>query len=227
MAHILIIEDEKEIRLGLCDNLEFEGYSVDMAADGEEGLEKIKNNNYDLILLDVMLPEMSGIDLCKEVRSQNINTPILMLTAKDSEIDKVRGLELGADDYITKPFSLQEVFARIKAVLRRLEKTTTSGKAVQIGKLMVNFKTYEAYDGEAQVSMTHKEFEILKFLWEHQDQTVERYTLLNEIWGYNNVGTTRTADNYILKLRKKIEEEIANPKHILTVHGIGYKFIIR
>jgi DNA-binding response OmpR family regulator len=225
MAHILIVEDEEKMRLGLRDNLEFDDYRVDMAADGEEGLEKILNNNYDLILLDVMLPKMSGFDVCKEVRARKISTPILMLTAKGEEIDKVLGLELGADDYITKPFSLREVLARIKAVLRRSAQESTSGKNVQIGKLLVNFKTYEAYEKENSVAMTHKEFEILKYLWEHKNQTVERYTLLNEIWGYNNVTTTRTVDNFILKLRQKIEEDITQPKHILTVHGIGYKFI--
>ena len=227
MTHILIVEDEEEIRLGLCDNLEFEGYRVDMAADGEEGLEKILNNNYDIILLDLMLPGMSGFDLCKEVRLRRISTPIIMLTAKDSEIDKVVGLELGADDYITKPFSLREVYARIKAVLRRSEMGTTSGKTAQIGKLMVNFTTYEAYDNGKLVAMTHREFELLKYLWEKKDQTVERNKLLIEIWGYNNITSTRTVDNYILKLRQKIEEDVVHPKYILTVHGIGYKLIIR
>ena len=225
MAHILIVEDEEQMRLGLRDNLEFEDYKVDMAADGEEGLEKILNNNYDLIILDVMLPKMSGFDVCKEVRSREIATPILMLTAKGEEIDKVLGLELGADDYITKPFSLREVLARIKAVLRRSEPAAAPSKKVQIGRITVNFKTYEAYENDTAVSMSHKEFEILKYLWEHRNQTVERYTLLNEIWGYDNVTTTRTVDNFILKLRQKIEEDISQPKHILTVHGIGYKYI--
>lgn len=225
MAHILIVEDEEKMRLGLRDNFEFEEYEVDMAADGEEGLEKILNNSYDLILLDVMLPKMSGFDVCKEVRSHNIKTPILMLTAKGEEIDKVLGLELGADDYITKPFSLRELLARIKAVLRRSEPSTSTKKKVIIGKLTVNFATYEAYEMENPVPMSHKEIEILKYLWEHKNETIERDTLLNKIWGYDEMTTTRTVDNFILKLRQKIELDPAHPKHIITVHGIGYKYI--
>jgi DNA-binding response OmpR family regulator len=225
MAQILIVEDEEQMRLGLRDNLEFEGYEVDMAADGEEGLEKILQNRYDLILLDVMMPKISGFDVCKQARSNHISTPILMLTAKGEEIDKVLGLELGADDYITKPFSLRELLARIKAVLRRSEKKVPESSQVQIGKLMINFSTYEAYNEGKAVSMSHKEFEVLKFLSEHSNQTVERDTLLHEIWGYESMTTTRTVDNFILKLRQKIESDPANPKHILTVHGIGYKYI--
>ncbi len=225
MANILIVEDEEQMRLGLRDNLEFEDYKVDMAADGDEGLEKILNNSYDLILLDVMLPKKSGFDICKEVRSKDIKTPILMLTAKGEEIDKVLGLELGADDYITKPFSLRELLARIKAVLRRSDGSTRSIKKVRIGKLSVNFSTYEAYDEDEVIPMSHKEFEILKYLWEHKNETIERDTLLNEIWGYEDMTTTRTVDNFILKLRQKTEDDPANPKHILTVHGIGYKYI--
>jgi DNA-binding response OmpR family regulator len=225
MAHILIVEDEEQMRLGLRDNLEFEDYEVDMAADGEEGLEKILNNTYDLILLDVMMPKMSGFDVCKKVRSKDITTPILMLTAKGEEIDKVLGLELGADDYITKPFSLRELLARIKAVLRRSDKSGSQTSKTQVGKLTINFSTYEAYDQEESVTMSHKEFEVLKYLCDHVNETVERDTLLNEIWGYDNMTTTRTVDNFILKLRQKIEIDPAQPKHILTVHGIGYKYI--
>jgi len=225
MAHILIVEDEEQMRLGLRDNLEFEDYEVDMAADGEEGLKKILNNTYDLILLDVMMPKMSGFDVCKKVRSKDISTPILMLTAKGEEIDKVLGLELGADDYITKPFSLRELLARIKAVLRRSDKSGSQTSKAQVGKLTINFSTYEAYDQEEAVTMSHKEFEVLKYLCDHINETVERDTLLNDIWGYDNMTTTRTVDNFVLKLRQKIETDPANPKHILTVHGIGYKYI--
>lgn len=227
MAKILIVEDEEQMRLGLRDNLEFEDYEVDLAADGEEGLAKILNNSYDLILMDVMMPKMSGFDVCKEVRSKDIKTPILMLTAKGEEIDKVLGLELGADDYITKPFSLRELLARIKAVLRRSEPGAAGKVKIEIGRLVVNFSTFEAYEDDKPVSMSHKEFEILKYLWEHQNETVERDALLHEIWGYADMTTTRTVDNFILKLRQKIEVDPASPKHILTVHGIGYKYIIR
>jgi DNA-binding response OmpR family regulator len=163
--------------------------------------------------------------VCKKARAENVTTPILMLTAKGEEIDKVLGLELGADDYITKPFSLRELLARVKAVLRRSEKSISKTSKIQVGKLTINFSTYEAYDQGEDASMSHKEFEVLKYLCDHVNETVERETLLNEIWGYDNMTTTRTVDNFILKLRQKIEMDPANPRHILTVHGIGYKYI--
>ena len=227
MPRILIVEDEEPMRLGLRDNLEFEEYEVDMAADGEEGLDKILNHPYDLILLDVMLPKKSGFDVCKEVRKKNITTPILMLTAKGEEIDKVLGLELGADDYITKPFSLRELIARIKAVLRRSGPPRSTDTPVKIGRLEINFKAYEAVENDHPVKLSHKEFEILKYFQEHANETIERDTLLNQIWGYDGITTTRTVDNFILKLRQKIEQDPANPRHILTVHGIGYKYITK
>jgi DNA-binding response OmpR family regulator len=225
MAHILIVEDEAQMRLGLKDNLEFEGYEVDTAEDGEEGLAKILNNVYDLILLDVMLPKISGFDVCKKARAQGIESSILMLTAKGEEIDKVLGLELGADDYITKPFSLRELLARIKAVLRRTPASYAKDKKIKMGQLQINFTSYEALADNESVSLSHKEFEILKYFWQHENETVSREKLLEEIWGYGNSTTTRTVDNFILRLRQKIEQDAANPKHIITVHGIGYKYI--
>ena len=226
MKQILIVEDEPNMRLGLKDNLEFEGYQVSLANDGSEGLEAIEKNNYDLILLDVMLPELSGFDVCKIAREKGIDTPIILLTAKGEEIDKVLGLELGADDYITKPFGLRELLARIKAVLRRRPTETRQvPKQVKIGKLEVNFSSYLASIDEQAVKMSHKEFEILKYLWEHRNDTVSRYQLLEDIWGYDEQPTTRTVDNFILKLRQKIEKNPEEPQIILTVHGIGYKML--
>lgn len=226
MAHILVVEDEPQMRLGLKDNLEFEGYEVDFAEDGKNGLQKILTGAYDLILLDVMLPQMSGFDVCKAAREKGVKTPILMLTAKGEEIDKVLGLELGADDYITKPFSLRELLARIKAVLRRKYDAPTKPEfKLKIGLLEVNFKTYEANHKRQAVTMTHREFELLKFLWQNQNQAVTRDQLLTEVWGYDEYPTTRTVDNFILKLRQKIEDDPAHPRHILTVHGVGYKLI--
>jgi DNA-binding response OmpR family regulator len=226
MYKILIVEDEPQMRLGLKDNLEFEGYEVEFAEDGSGGLQKILENHYHLIVLDVMLPRLSGFDVCKKAREKGIKTPIIMLTAKGEEIDKVLGLELGADDYITKPFSLRELIARIKAVLRRMEAAPSEADhQVSIGGLVVDFDSYSASVNEHPVSMTHKEFEILKYLWQHQNQTVSRDQLLNEVWGYEEFPTTRTVDNFILKLRKRVEEDPARPKHILTVHGIGYKLL--
>jgi len=227
MPSILIVEDEPQMRLGLKDNLEFEGYNVDFAEDGEEGLQKIQEEKYNVILLDVMLPKLSGFDVCKKARGLGIETPIIMLTAKGEEIDKVLGLELGADDYITKPFSLRELIARIKAILRRNSTLEISDEqsSIILGNLTVNFKNFEAQSSDESVQMTHKEFEILKFLWDHQNEVVSRDQLLTEVWGYDEMITSRTVDNFILKLRQKIEENPSHPKHILTVHGTGYKLI--
>lgn len=225
MPDILIVEDEPNMRLGLKDNLEFEGYEVEFADDGEAGLQKILDNDYDLILLDVMMPKMSGFDVCRAIRKKGITTPVILLTAKDQEIDKVLGLELGADDYVTKPFSLRELLARIKAVLRRGENLKTDDVNVRIGKIDVNFQNYTAYENEVSVQMSHREFEILNYLWKHRNKVVSRDDLLEKIWGYDETPTTRTVDNFILKLRQKTEKDSNHPKIIITVHGIGYKLI--
>jgi len=228
MTKILIVEDEPNMRLGLKDNLEFEGYEVDIATDGEEGLNKILENNYSLVLLDVMLPQKNGFDVCKTVRKKGIITPIILLTAKGEEIDKVLGLELGADDYVTKPFSIRELLARIKAVLRRGENFTSGdlkNKLIPLGKLQINFLSYTAFEGKESVQMSHKEFDVLYYLWKKRNQTVSRDELLNEVWGYEENPTTRTVDNFILKLRQKVENDHNHPQVILTVHGIGYKLV--
>jgi DNA-binding response OmpR family regulator len=226
MSKILVVEDEPDMRTGLKDNLEFEGYDVNFAEDGETGLNNILQGNYDLVLLDVMLPKMSGFDVCKTVRKKGNNVPIILLTAKGEEIDKVLGLELGADDYVTKPFGLRELLARIKAVLRRgEEKAKSKNSFVTIGRIEVNFSTYNALENGLAVQMSHKEFEILHFLWNNKNSTVSRDDLLNNVWGYDESPTTRTVDNFILKLRQKIEKDPDHPKRILTVHGIGYKMI--
>jgi DNA-binding response OmpR family regulator len=228
MSKILIVEDEPDMRTGLKDNLEFEGYEVNFAEDGETGLNNILEGDYDLVLLDVMLPKMSGFDVCKTVRKKGKNIPIILLTAKGEEIDKVLGLELGADDYVTKPFGLRELLARIKAVLRRAEeKAQSEGKDtfINIGRIEVNFSTYNALEDGLAVQMSHKEFEILNYLWSKKNATVSRDDLLNNVWGYDESPTTRTVDNFILKLRQKIEKDPDHPKIILTVHGIGYKLI--
>lgn len=228
MPKILICEDEPSMRMGLKDNLEFESYEVDTAEDGETGLNKILENQYDLIILDVMMPKMSGFDLCKSARKKGITTPIILLTAKGEEIDKVLGLELGADDYVTKPFSLRELLARIKAILRRGELTakTVEDKDIQIGNLLVNFGTYQAKVKNKEVQMSHKEYEILNYLWKKKNATVSRDELLTEVWGFEETPTTRTVDNFILKLRQKIEKDLNHPQYILTVHGVGYKLVI-
>lgn len=226
MKRILIVEDEPNMRTGLQDNLSFEGYEVELAEDGAVGLEKIVQCSYDLILLDVMLPQLSGYDVCKRIREQGIPTPVIILTAKGEEIDKVLGLELGADDYITKPFSLRELLARIKAILRRSGmESGNNQKEITIGKLNLNFAAFNATQDGQTIKLSHREFEVLQHLWDHRNETVSRYQLLERIWGYQDKPTTRTVDNFILKLRQKIEENPDKPKIILTVHGIGYKLI--
>jgi DNA-binding response OmpR family regulator len=228
MSKILIVEDEPDMRTGLKDNLEFEGYEVNFAEDGEAGLKNILEGDYDLVLLDVMLPKMSGFDVCKTVRKKGNNVPIILLTAKGEEIDKVLGLELGADDYITKPFGLRELLARIKAVLRRGEEKAqerAKNSFINIGRISVNFNSYNAIEDGLAVQMSHKEFEILNYLWTNKNSTVSRDDLLNNVWGYDESPTTRTVDNFILKLRQKIEKDPDHPRIILTVHGIGYKMV--
>ncbi len=228
MINILIVEDEPNMITGLKDNFEIEGYTVDTAKDGETGLKKMLENNYDMVILDVMLPKLSGFEVCKTVRKKGRTTPIILLTARSEEIDKVLGLELGADDYITKPFSVRELIARIKAVLRRRNESNgqnLENEIVSIGKLEINFAAYNAYDSYGEVQMSHKEFDILNLLWNNRNKTVSRDELLRIIWGFDESPTTRTIDNFIVKLRQKIEENPNKPKTILTVHGIGYKLI--
>lgn len=227
MTKILIVEDEPNMRLGLKDNLEFEGFDVEIAEDGKDGLTKILENNYDLVIMDVMMPNMSGFDVCRNVRKFGVTTPIILLTAKGEEIDKVLGLELGADDYVTKPFSLRELLARVKAILRRSENfSLPENKLVRIGKIEVDFNGYKAISNKKDIQMSHKEFEILYYLWKKRNTTVSRDDLLTEIWGYDETPTTRTVDNFILKLRQKIEFDPNHPKIILTVHGVGYKMVL-
>lgn len=227
MHRILIVEDELAMLMGLKDNLEIEGYKVETADDGIKGLDMILKNEYDLILLDVMLPSLSGFDICRKARNQGMSTPIILLTAKGEEIDKVLGLELGADDYITKPFSIRELLARIKALLRRTElgSNTPNIKNIIIGKLMVNFSNYEAFINNESTKMSHKEFEFLHYLWDQRNKVVSRDELLDNVWGTDYIPSSRTVDNFILKLRQKIEEDFNHPKIILTVHGVGYKLI--
>lgn len=224
---ILIVEDEPNMGRGLKDNLEFEGYEVALAADGAAGLKMILSDHFDLILLDVMMPEMSGFDVCRKAREKGIESPIVILTAKGEEFDKVLGLELGADDYITKPFSLRELLARIKAILRR-GASRTETKATdehRIGRLTVNFTSFTASDLTGPVKMSHKEFAILNYLLQHKNEIITRHDLLENVWGYEESPTTRTVDNFIVKLRHKIEDDPNAPRIILTVHGTGYKLL--
>lgn len=226
MAKILLVEDEPKMQQVIKDNLELEGYEVALAGDGKTGLQLILEHSYDLALLDVMMPAMSGFDVCKKAREHGVATPIIFLTAKGEEIDKVLGLELGADDYITKPFGVRELLARTKAVLRRAEGQSggTAEKAV-LGSVEVDFKSYTAVRGGSVIPMTPKEFDVLKFLWQHRNRVVSRDQLLTDVWGYDEPLSTRTIDNFILKLRQSIEDNPSKPRYIITVHGLGYKLI--
>lgn len=227
MKKILIVEDEVSMVNGLKDNLDFEGYETETAMEGNSGLQKVLENSYDLIILDIMLPGISGLDICRAARKRGVETPIILLTAKGEEIDKVLGLELGADDYITKPFSLRELLARIKAILRRSPASNgENNEKIRIGNLLVNFKNYMAMEGDIEIKLSHKEFEILHYLYKNEGKTVDRDDLMSNVWGIDYDITTRTIDNFILKLRQKIESDPNNPKIILTVHGIGYKLVL-
>jgi DNA-binding response OmpR family regulator len=223
LQRILIIEDEPDMALGLRDNFEFEGYAVSVARDGEEGLNQALAEKPDLIILDVMLPRMSGLDVCRQLRGRNVDAPIIMLTARGQEMDKVIGLETGADDYVTKPFSLRELLARVRAILRR--QARRSIEAYHFGDIDLDFKRYQASKDGRPLDLSPREYEILKYMVERRGETVTREQLLDEVWGYDSYPITRTIDNHIAKLRHKIEPVPAEPRYIITVHRIGYRFL--
>jgi len=225
LAKVLIIEDEPNMVLGLKDSCEYEGYEVAVARNGKEGLEKVSTEKPDIILLDVMLPVMSGIDVCRTLRTRGIETPILMLTARSQEIDKVIGLEVGADDYVTKPFSIKELLARIRAHLRRASKQLVDIESFTFGDVELNFKKYAARKGGQALELSAREFEILRYLIRRRGEIVTRDQLLDEVWGYRSTPVTRTVDNHIARLRQKIEQDPSEPQHIITVHRIGYRFV--
>jgi DNA-binding response OmpR family regulator len=225
MKRILVIEDDPAIQKGLKESLEQEHYEVLTAADGLKGFQMAQRENIDLIILDIMLPGKNGQDICSDLRKLGVSIPILMLTSKKHETDKVLGLELGADDYVTKPFSLRELHARIKALLRRKAEINKDLEEIVFGKLVVNFKKQEAFKKGKRLGLSVKEFEILKYFAQREGMVITRTMLLDDVWGYDVYPTTRTVDNYILSLRKKIEDDPSDPKHILTVHTSGYKFL--
>jgi two-component system alkaline phosphatase synthesis response regulator PhoP len=226
MQHrVLIAEDEADMAMGLRDNLQFEGYDVIVARDGEEAVAKAKAERPDLILLDIMMPKLDGLEACKQIRQAGFTVPILMLTAKSQEIDVVRGLEVGADDYITKPFGVRELLARVKAALRRGGAVPGVSKMMKIGDAEVDLVKGKVVRGAETFNLGHFEIEILKILIEHAEQPVERNKLLDVIWGLSQFPANRTVDNHIVSLRRKIEKDAKHPQHIVTVHSVGYKFI--
>lgn len=225
MARVLVVEDEPDIANGLRDNLEFEGYEVVTAADGEEAIKATQEHNPDLILMDLMMPKLDGLEACRQIRQAGMMIPILMLTAKSQEIDIVRGLEAGADDYITKPFSVREVLARVKAALRRTDAGKGLSRTLTIGEATIDMVKGKVERGDEVFNLGHFELQILKMLVEHVEQPVERNQLLDVIWGLEGFPATRTVDNHIVSLRRKIEPDPKRPRHIVTVHSIGYKFV--
>lgn len=228
MKKILVIEDELAILRGLKDNLEYEGYQVIEAADGETGYCQIKEQKPDLVVLDLMLPKMSGYEVCRKVREEGNTVPILMLTARGEEVDRVLGLDLGADDYVTKPFSLPELLARIRAIFRRIQQSK-SGELpdqLKLGDVVVDFKRFDTLKDGKQLKLTRKEYGILRLLALRGGEVVTRDELLDEVWGYDRYPTTRTVDNHIGLLRNKLEDDPAHPCYLITVHGVGYRLIL-
>ena len=225
MARILVVEDEAAIARVLVDNLVYEGHEAEAVADGAEGLERALAWQPDLILLDVVLPTMDGYEVCRRLRARGAATPIIMLTARGEELDKVLGLELGADDYVTKPVGVRELMARIKAVLRRGEPAPAAGAVLEFGPARIDFERHEAtVDGRA-VHLSPKAFGVLRLLWESGGRTLTRAKILEQVWGYEVYPTTRTVDNHIAELRSRLEPDAARPRYLLTVHGVGYRFV--
>ncbi len=225
--HILLAEDDLNIRAGLVDALESEGYETTTASTGDDALHLAKQMNVDLILLDVMMPKLSGYDVCRAIRTFNQSIPIIMLTAKGEEIDKVVGLELGADDYITKPFSLRELLARIAAALRRSATATNSTMPTEpftFGSAQIDPKRFEVKLDKNTDALTPRELKLLQIFHTHPGESLSRDTLLNDAWGIDYLGTTRTLDQYIAQLRKKVEITPAKPTTLITVHGHGYRY---
>jgi len=225
VSKVLVIEDDAAILRGLADNLKFEGYEVLTAVEGETGYKLQKAQKPDLIILDLMLPRMSGLELCQKLRGEGVQTPILMLTARSEESDRVIGLDLGADDYVTKPFSIRELMARVRALLRRIHSTAELPGQLRFGDVEVDFRRYIARRCGKLVEMTRKEFATLRLLVARAGEVVTRDELLNEVWGFESYPISRTVDNHIAGLRAKLERDPARPVHIRTVHGVGYKFV--
>lgn len=226
---ILVIEDEKPILKGLMDNLSEEGFDVIGESIGKNGLRTALSEDIDLILLDLMLPDMSGLDICKEIKKKKIAVPVIMLTAKSKESDKILGLELGADDYITKPFSINEVLARIRAVLRRVavhdKAKSEKLAAYKFGDVVIDFIKLEAKRGTKTLKFSKREYEILEYMIKRKGEVITRNDLLDVVWGYESFPTTRTVDNFVARIRKQVEKKPADPHHILSIRGAGYKFV--
>ena len=225
---LLLVEDEKGLVVTLTDRLTTEGYIVESASDGKTGFSLATTERFDAIILDLMLPHSSGLDVCRDLRQRGIKTPLLMLTAKSQLVDKVLGLKLGADDYVTKPFEMPELLARLEALLRRSTVVTSdaSGQIVQFGDVTIDFRTAEAFRKGKPIELSAREFKLLRYFIEHRGAAITRDELLNAVWGYESMPFTRTVDVHIAWLRQKVEPQPRHPQFILTVHGVGYRFVI-
>ncbi len=221
---LLLVEDEPGLVRSLTDRLEAEGYTVAQAMDGAEGLQRALKEPFDLIILDVMLPKMQGFDVCRLLRQQQVETPILMLTARSHTTDKVVGLKLGADDYLAKPFEMIELLARVEALLRRARPASGPDRFA-FGDIAVDVRAAEVMRNGATVELSAREFSLLRYLLEHPNEVLTRDQLLHDVWGYDDAPFTRTVDVHIAQLRNKLEANPAHPRHILTVHGLGYRFV--
>ncbi len=222
---ILLVEDEPGLVLTLTDRLRDEGYLVETAGDGETGLERAASERFDLVLLDVMLPRRNGFDMCRALRERDILTPVIMLTARGHVADKVSGLKLGADDYVTKPFEMVELLARIEAQLRRAPFALSAAGTYEFGSIRIDLRSAEVHRDGAEVELSAREFRLLCYLIEHRGATVSRDELLTEVWGYRAAPSTRTVDVHVAWLRQKIEPNPRHPQYLLTIHGLGYKFV--
>lgn len=223
---ILLIEDEAGLVLTLSDRLTSEGYTVSSQRDGDSGLKRAAEEAFDLIILDVMLPKMNGFDVCRDLRQFGVQTPVLMLTARGQLVDKVVGLKLGADDYLTKPFEMIELLARVEALMRRAPAPAlTSAEVFQFGANRIDFRRAEVERDGQQIDLSAKEFQLLRYFVEHRQAAISRDELLNEVWGYEAMPTTRTVDVHVAWLRQKLEPNPRHPQFLLTVHGLGYKFV--
>lgn len=221
---IAVIDDDDSVRSALIMNLQVEGFKTVFAADGEDGLRVVREHKPDLVVLDVMMPKKDGLQTCRELRNSGNSVPLILLTARSAEVDRVLGLELGADDYLAKPFSMPELMARIKALLRRTY-TQEDVDMIEFDNVVVDFRAYKAERDEQAIELSAREYRLLKYLVLKRGKVVTRDELLDQVWGYNSYPTTRTVDNHIARLRQKIESNLDEPKHILTVHGVGYKFV--
>jgi DNA-binding response OmpR family regulator len=226
MSKVLVVEDDEAMAVALRDGFTYEGHEVTVARDGEEGLSLARESSPDIMILDVMLPKMTGLEVCKKLRGEGSELPIIMLTARGQEIDKVLGLKLGADDYVTKPFSFMELMARVEAVLRRSQPGGSGRHTVhEFGDVTVDIDRHVSTRGGEALELSPREFRLLGYLLDHRGEIVTREELLDAVWGYDTIPFTRTVDTHIAKLRKKIEADPSDPQHLITVHRVGYKFV--